>query len=62
MGGIGSGRKAKQPKPERPKVIHCAYCGASMYNGNRTGGRQKLYCSIKCKQAAYRARRAKVAA
>lgn len=53
MGGPGSGRKAK-PKAPRPETRPCAYCGRLMFVGR--AGRKK-FCSLKCKQAAYRERK-----
>lgn len=54
MGGKGSGRKpTKQPKAPRSETRPCGYCGRLMYIGR--AGRKK-YCSLKCKQAAYRRR------
>ncbi len=54
MGGKGSGRKAQsKPKAPRPETRPCEQCGRLMYIGR--AGRKK-YCSLKCKQAAYRRR------
>lgn len=55
MGGPGSGRKPKPRKPAKPETRPCEACGRLMYIG-RAG--RKRYCSLKCKQAAYRQRKA----
>ena len=63
MGGKGSGRKAtkpKDPKRTRAELVPCAWCKKMMYAGKH--GANKKYCSLSCKQHAYRARRAKVQA
>lgn len=62
MGGLGSGRKpkAKEPKRTRAEMVRCERCGKAMYQGKR--GANKKYCSLACKQAAYRARQEKIEA
>lgn len=51
----GRGRpRTRKPAPPRPVTQPCAWCGRAMYPGQRTG--RKKYCSLRCKQAAYRAR------
>lgn len=64
MGGIGSGRKPtprlpgekpkRRGKPKQAETRPCEQCGRIMYIGRP--GAKKKYCSLKCKQAAYRTR------
>lgn len=42
----------------RANLISCAHCGKQDFATRGNGGRPRRYCTNKCRQAAYRARRA----
>jgi hypothetical protein len=42
----------------KANLISCAHCGKQDFATRGNGGRPRRYCSNKCRQAAYRARRA----
>lgn len=51
--------------PSSDDLVVCSYCHECWFNphsGVFTGGRSRKYCSDKCRQAAYRARRRKTEA
>jgi hypothetical protein len=46
----------------RDRIVWCSHCGEHRFSSrslSSTGGRPRKYCSNKCRQAAYRARRAR---
>jgi hypothetical protein len=49
-----------QLDPSGDDLVRCSHCQKRQFNpqnGGSTGGRTRKYCSDKCRQAAYRARR-----